>query len=68
MLFAWKNIKIMFFYFLKFILDINTLKRYKNTKKNNLKQKKKSNFEEKHVETHSQTVPYPISISIEKTI
>jgi hypothetical protein len=68
MLFAWKNIKIMFFYFLKFILDINTLKRYKNTKKNNLKQKKNSNFEEKHVETHSQTVPYPISISIEKTI
>jgi hypothetical protein len=36
--FVWKYIKIIFFYFLKFIFDISKSKRSKN-KKNNLKQK-----------------------------
>jgi hypothetical protein len=33
----WKFIKIIFFYFLKFIFNINVLKQYKNMKNINLK-------------------------------
>jgi hypothetical protein len=42
--FTWKYIKIIFFYFLKIIFDINTSKLFKNTKNINLKQKNKNKF------------------------
>ena len=42
--FVLKYIKIIFFYFLKIIFDISTLKWSKNIKKNSFKIKKKLNF------------------------
>ena len=61
MLFTWKCIKIIYFYFKKIIFDISASKWFKNTKKNiNLKQIKKrlSIFFKSAFETQKQTVFY----------